>query len=132
MSRFAASIVRSKGDTVNEYIPVLIMFGIAAVVAASMTGLAELLGPKLSFREKMEPFECGENQIDSPHQRFSVRFFLVALLFIIFDIEAVFLFPWAVIFQQLGLFGFVEMVVFIFILAAGLAYVWKKGALEWE
>lgn len=116
----------------NEYIPVLIMFVIAAGIAGAMTGLAELLGPKLTFREKQEPFECGENQIDSPHQRFSIRFYLVALLFIVFDIEAVFLFPWSVIFQQLGLFGFAEMVVFIFILATGLVYVWKKGALEWE
>jgi NADH-quinone oxidoreductase subunit A len=117
---------------VNEYIPVLIMFVVAAGIAVAMTGLAQFLGPKVSFREKMEPFECGENQIDSPQQRFSIRFYLIALLFIIFDIEAVFLFPWSVIFQSLGIFGFAEMMVFIFILGVGLVYVWKKGALEWE
>ena len=108
------------------------MLVVAAGVAGAMIALSEFLGPKLKFREKMEPFECGENQIVSPKQRFSVRFYLVALMFIIFDIEAVFLFPWAVIFQPLGLFGFVEMMIFIAILAAGLVYVWKKGALEWE
>lgn len=116
----------------NPYVPVLLMMLVAAVVAAAVLGLAEFLGPKVSFREKMEPFECGENPIVSPKQRFSVRFYLVALMFIVFDIEAVFLFPWAVNFQALGLFGFVEMMVFVLILALGLAYVWKKGALEWE
>ncbi|MBI4666799.1 MAG: NADH-quinone oxidoreductase subunit A [Nitrospinae bacterium] len=97
-----------------------------------MLALSEFLGPKVTFREKMEPFECGENPITSPKLRFSVRFYLVALMFIVFDIEAVFLFPWAVNFIPLGLFGFAEMLVFIVILALGLAYVWKKGALEWE
>ncbi|MGK7346314.1 MAG: NADH-quinone oxidoreductase subunit A [Candidatus Nitrospinota bacterium M3_3B_026] len=116
----------------NQYVPVLLMLLAAAGVAAVMLGLSEFLGPKVRFREKMEPFECGENQIVSPKLRFSVRFYLVAMLFIVFDIEAVFLFPWAVIFQPLGIFGFVEMMVFIAILAAGLVYVWKKGALEWE
>lgn len=116
----------------NQYIPLLIMFALAAVIAGAMLGLSEFLGPKLTFREKMEPFECGENQIVSPKQRFSVRFYLVALMFIIFDLEAVFLFPWSVIFQSLGLFGFIEMMIFISILAVGLVYVWKKGALEWE
>lgn len=116
----------------NQYFPVLLMFIAGTGVAVAMLGLSELLGPKHKFREKMEPFECGENQVVSPKQRFSVRFYLVAMLFIVFDIEAVFLFPWAVIFKPLGLFGFAEMMVFIFILAVGLVYVWKKGALEWE
>jgi len=116
----------------NQYIPALLMLVLAAGVAGGMIAAAELLGPKLRFREKMEPFECGVNPVASPKQRFSVRFYLVAILFIVFDIEAVFLFPWAVIFQPLGMFGFVEMMVFIVILAAGLVYVWKKGALEWE
>jgi len=108
------------------------MFAVAGGIAGAMIGLSEFLGPRHVFREKMEPFECGENPIVSPKQRFSVRFYLVAMLFIVFDIEAVFLFPWAVIFQSLGLFGFVEMMIFILLLAAGLVYVWKKGALEWE
>lgn len=116
----------------NQYIPLILMFLVGGGIAAAMMALSEFLGPKVVFREKMEPFECGENQIVSPKQRFSVRFYLIAMLFIIFDIEAVFLFPWAVIFQSLGIFGFIEMMVFIGILGIGLAYVWKKGALEWE
>lgn len=116
----------------NQYIPVLLMAGAAIGTAVVMLGLSEFLGPRHTFREKMEPFECGENQIVSPKRRYSVRFYLIAMFFIIFDIEAVFLFPWAVIFQRLGIFGFVEMMIFILMLAAGLVYVWKKGALEWE
>lgn len=116
----------------NQYIPVLVMIVVAVGVAGVMIALSQFLGPKVTFREKMEPFECGENQIVSPKLRFSVRFYLIAMLFVIFDIEAVFLFPWAVIFQPLGIFGFIEMMVFIFLLGVGLVYVWKKGALEWE
>lgn len=116
----------------NQYIPVLLILIAAAGTAVAMIGLSELIGPKVRFREKLEPFECGENQIVSPKQRFSIRFYLVALMFIIFDIEAVFLFPWAEIFVPLGMFGFIEMLVFLVILAAGLVYIWKKGALEWE
>lgn len=116
----------------NQYIPVLIMGTVAVGIAGVMLFLSEFLGPKHVFREKMEPFECGENQIVSPKQRYSVRFYLIAMFFIIFDIEAVFLFPWAVIFQQLGMFGFIEMMVFILLLGVGLVYIWKKGALEWE
>ncbi|MFW2330730.1 MAG: NADH-quinone oxidoreductase subunit A [Nitrospinota bacterium] len=116
----------------EEYGSLLIFLVIGSIVSVGMLALAELFGPKVIFREKSAPFECGENQIDSPKGRFSIRFYLVALLFIIFDIEAVFLFPWAVVFKSLGLLGFVEMLVFIIILAIGLIYVWKKGALEWE
>lgn len=116
----------------SQYVPLIMMFVASAAVAAGMLVAASVLGPKNAFREKMEPFECGENPIVSPKLRFSVRFYLVALMFIVFDIEAVFLFPWAVIFQQLGMFGFMEMMVFLIILTFGLVYVWKKGALEWE
>ena len=80
----------------------------------------------------MEPFECGNDPIGNPRNRFSVQFFLIALLFIIFDVEVVFIFPWAVLFRQLGWYGFIEMAVFLVILIIGLFYVWKKGALEWE
>ena len=80
----------------------------------------------------MEPFECGESPLVSPHQRFSVKFYLVAVLFVLFDIEAIFFFPWAILFRRLGLFGFVEMLLFILILGIGLLYVWKRGGLDWE
>ena len=116
----------------NEYIPVLIMLLLAAATAVGMIVATTLIGPKKEFADKMEPFECGESPIVSPRQRFSVKFYLVALFFVIFDIEAVFVYPWAVLFRDLGLFGFIEMMIFISILAIGLIYVWRRGALEWE
>jgi NADH-quinone oxidoreductase subunit A len=116
----------------NEYIPVLIMLFLAAATAVGMLVATTLIGPRKKFADKMEPFECGESPIVSPKQRFSVKFYLVALFFVIFDIEAVFVYPWAVLFKDLGMFGFVEMMIFIAILAIGLIYVWKRGALEWE
>jgi NADH-quinone oxidoreductase subunit A len=116
----------------NEYVAVLIMLFLAVATAVGMLVATTLIGPKKKFADKMEPFECGESPIVSPNQRFSVKFYLVALFFVIFDIEAVFVYPWAVLFKDLGVFGFVEMMIFIFILAIGLVYVWRRGALEWE
>jgi NADH-quinone oxidoreductase subunit A len=116
----------------NEYIPVVIMLFLAGATAMGMLVATTLIGPKKKFADKMEPFECGESPIVSPKLRFSVKFYLVALFFVIFDIEAVFVYPWAVLFRDLGMFGFVEMMIFLFILTIGLIYVWKRGALEWE
>jgi NADH-quinone oxidoreductase subunit A len=116
----------------SEYIPVLIMIVLASSTSVGILVVTSLIGPKKRFSEKMEPFECGESPIVSPKLRFSVKFYLVALFFVIFDIEAVFLYPWAVLFKDLGWFGFVEMMIFIIILAIGLIYVWRRGALEWE
>jgi NADH-quinone oxidoreductase subunit A len=116
----------------SEYIPVLLMLLLAAATSVGILCVATFIGPKKRFAEKMQPFECGETPIVSPKQRFSVKFYLVALFFVIFDIEAVFLYPWAVVFKELGLFGFMEMMMFLGILAVGLIYVWKRGALEWE
>ncbi len=94
--------------------------------------LASILGPKLRFAEKQEPFECGEHQIVSPYQRFNIKFYMVAVSFIIFDVEVVFLYPWSLVFRDLGWFGFIAMVPFLLVLAIGLAYEWLKGGLEWE
>ncbi len=116
----------------NEYIPVLIMMLLAVATSVGMIVATTLIGPKKKFADKMEPFECGESPIVSPKLRFSIKFYLIALFFVIFDIEAVFLYPWAVLFKELGMFGFVEMMIFLVILAVGLIYVWKRGALEWE
>ncbi len=116
----------------NAYVAILIMLAVAVATSVGMLVATTLIGPRKSFPEKMEPFECGESQLVSPKLRFSVKFYLVALFFVIFDIEAVFLYPWAVLFKELGLFGFVEMMIFIAVLAVGLIYVWKRGALEWE
>ena len=115
----------------GEYSGVLLILAIGLIVAAGMLTLHQLLGPKREFDAKLEPFECGERQIVSPRQRFSVKFYMVAMLFILFDVEAVFLYPWGALFVELGWFGFIEMMTFVFVLAVGLAYVWMKGALEW-
>ncbi len=116
----------------EQYIGASLMLLFATGIAGGMVLMTSLLGPKKSFADKDEPFECGESQIVSPHQRFSVKFYLVAVLFILFDIEAVFLFPWAILFKKLGMFGFIEMFLFLLILGVGLLYVWKKGGLDWE
>ena len=91
-----------------------------------------LLGMRKPTPEKLTPYECGMQPVGTARDRFSVKFYLVAMLFLLFDIEAVFLFPWAVVYRDLKMFGFVEMVLFIAVVLAGYIYVWKKGALEWE
>lgn len=120
-------------DHLSPYASVAVVFGLAAFLALALTGLAAVLGPKRPSAVKGAPFECGsEPSPGDPHQRFAVKFYVVALLFIVFDVETVFLYPWAVLFRDLGWFGFVEMAIFVAVLALGLLYVWKKGALEWE
>lgn len=115
-----------------KYSALLFLLLLAVAVPVILVSLAYVSGPKQPTPQKHVPFECGVDPVGSPRKRFSVRFFLVALLFLIFDVETIFIFPWAVLFRELGVFGFIEMTVFLFILLLGLAYVWKKGALEWE
>jgi len=114
-----------------EYTGAVVILAIAIVLACALLGIHLLVGPRRSFAEKDEPFECGERPLASPHQRFSVKFYIVAMLFILFDVEAVFMYPWGALFQELGWFGFLEMTTFVIVLLGGLAYVWMKGALEW-
>ena len=116
----------------ESYLGAALLLIFAIAIACGMVLMASILGPKREFADKMEPFECGESQLVSPHQRFSVKFYLVAVLFVLFDIEAVFFFPWAILFKQLGMFGFIEMFLFIIILGVGLLYVWRRGGLDWE
>ena len=116
----------------SQYLPVVIMFGLGVVVVVTFLGLGRWLGPRNRTEEKLEAFECGNEPSGSAWGRFSVKFYMTAILFIIFDVEVVFMYPWAVQFRQLGWFGFAEMLVFIGILTVGLLYVWKKGALEWD
>jgi NADH-quinone oxidoreductase subunit A len=116
----------------TEYAGLGLFLLLGSAVVGGMLLATTLLGPKLRFAEKQEPFECGEHPLVSPYQRFSVKFYLVAVLFILFDVEIVFLYPWAVLFRELGWFGFVEMGIFLAVLVAGLAYAWMKGALDWE
>ena len=114
-----------------DFSGVLLMLALALLVAAGMLSAHRLLGPKREFDEKLDPFECGEKQIVSPKQRFSVKFYLVAMLFVIFDLEAVFFYPWGALFRDLGWFGMGAMSVFAVPLVVGLLYEWRKGALEW-
>jgi len=98
---------------------------------ATVLVLARLISPSRSSRTKAQTYETGESTVTDPWRPFPVRYYVFALLFLIFDVEAAFLYPWAVIYQDLGLYGFVEMVIFVSILTVGLAYAWKKGALKW-
>lgn len=115
-----------------EYASLLIVFAFSALIAFSLLLITTLLGPKNPSRVKSEPFECGVEPLMLPRGRFGVKFYLVAILFIIFDVELVFLFPWAVIFRKLGVAGLIEMVAFLGVVFVGLFYAWRKGALEWE
>ena len=116
----------------EAYTSALVLFVIIGITVLVMVLLSKLLGPKQPRPAKADVFECGSRPVGSPRERFSIQFYLVAILFLLFDIEAVFLFPWAVLYKELGIFGLVEMTVFLAILGAGLVYVFKRGALEWE
>ena len=114
------------------YVAVLVSFGIAAMVAGIFIGAGALIRPRRPSAVKAEAFECGNPSSGPAWGRFSVKFYLTAILFIVFDVEVVFLYPWAVVFRPLGMFGFVEMAIFVLVLTLGFAYVWRKGALQWE
>jgi NADH-quinone oxidoreductase subunit A len=116
---------------VADYTGVLVFLALGVGLVGSMLGLHLLLGPRREFAEKQEPFECGEKQIVSPRQRYAVKFYLVALLFVIFDVEAIYFYPWAAMFHELSWFGFGAMAVFTVPLVVGLIYEWMKGGLEW-
>ena len=115
-----------------EYVAIGLMIVLSTVVALIAIGLGYLFGPKKESAAKSMPYESGMNPYGEGTRRMPVRFYLIAVLFILFDIEVVFFLPWAITFRQLGLFGLIEMVVFITILLVGYVYAWKKGALEWE
>jgi NADH-quinone oxidoreductase subunit A len=121
----------------EQYYPIFLIFLIAGVVVTSITILTTIIGPTKVNRQKYLPFECGSDQIGDTRSRFSVKFYVIAIIFIIFDIETVFLYPWAVLYKDFsaaGLAGlmFTELALFMAVLGIGLAYVWRKGALEWE
>ena len=117
----------------SEYLPILILAGLALVFAVLSLAASSLLRPHRPNPVKLMPYECGNDPVRLPRgERFSVKFYVVAMLFIIFDIETIFLFPWAVSFRQLGLFGLIEMAVFIALVLVAYVYVWKKGGLDWS
>ncbi|HKI55164.1 MAG TPA: NADH-quinone oxidoreductase subunit A [Anaerolineales bacterium] len=115
-----------------EYVAIALMIGLATLIALIAIGLGGLFGPKKESKVKSMPYESGMNPYGEGTRRMPIRFYLIAVLFILFDIEVVFFLPWAITFRQLGWFGLIEMVVFIVILLVGYVYAWKKGALEWE
>jgi NADH-quinone oxidoreductase subunit A len=114
------------------YFPVLVQVVIAVAVACGLIGVSALLGKKAESPQKDMPYESGMIPVGSARERFSVKFYLVGMVFILFDIEAIFLYPWAVVYRQLKLFGFFEMVIFIALVLVGFFYVWRKGALDWS
>lgn len=116
----------------NQYFSVLLFLGVGVGLGLVLLSIGYILGPRSSDKEKESAYECGFEAFDDAHMKFDIRFYLVAILFIIFDLEIAFLFPWAVVLDKLGAFGLVSMFIFLFILVVGFIYEWKKGALEWE
>jgi NADH-quinone oxidoreductase subunit A len=116
----------------QSYTGLVFMLLLSFGIAGAMLAMALLFGPKNTTATKQLPFECGHPSTGTQNQRFSVRFYLVALLFVVFEIEVVFMYPWAVMYRSLGVVGLVEMAVFMAILAVGFVYVWRRGALDWE
>ena len=116
----------------GEYLPILLFLFVAIVIAVALLVIGWLLGPKRPGTEKNSPYECGFEAFEDARMKFDVRYYLVAILFIIFDLEIAFLFPWAVVFKEIGMTAIVAMAIFLGILVIGFIYEWKKGALEWE
>lgn len=119
-------------NLLQQYIPIAVLVGIALFFAVVLVVLSLSLGPRRPTARKLAPYESGIAPIGEAQRRLPVKFYLIAVLFILFDIEIIFLLPWAVTFRQLGLFGLVEVLVFVVILLIGYVWIWKKGALEWE
>ena len=120
------------GSDLHSYAPLLIHLLIAAALAGMLTAVLFLIGSGRSSRVKQEPYECGVPPTGDAREPFSVRFYLVAMVFILFDVEAIFLYPWAYVFRSLRWYGFAEMMIYIAILLVGYLYLWKKGALDWQ
>lgn len=119
-------------ELLRDYLPIAILLGVSTGLAIAMVTLGQILGPRKDTPAKRMPYESGMIPIGTAVRRMPVRFYLIAVLFVLFDIEVIFLLPYAVVLRKLGLFGLIEMLVFVMILLVGYVYVWKKGALEWE
>jgi NADH-quinone oxidoreductase subunit A len=116
----------------ESYFPVLVQVALAALIAGALVSISFFLGNRVKSAVKDSPYECGIVPTGNARERFSVKFYLVAIVFILFDIEAVFLYPWAVVYRELKMFAFYEMLLFIALVLAGFFYIWKKGALDWS
>jgi len=127
----SSSTSTGAAPSIYGYIPIILFFLIAVLLPVVLLGLSRLVQRRVFEREKLLPYECGVDPIGDARDRFSVRFYIVAMLFLIFDVETIFLFPWAIIYDKLAMFGLVEMLVFVGVLVVGYYYAWHKGALEW-
>src|SRR5207244_1898159 len=116
----------------EQYFPVLLFILVGIGIGMLLLGVGRLVSPNRPDAEKLSPYECGFEAFEDARMKFDVRYYLIAILFILFDLEIAFLFPWAVVLPEIGFFGFASMMVFLFILIIGFIYEWKKGALEWE
>ena len=116
----------------GEYLPILFFLAVSTTIGVVLLVLGYLLGPRRPGSDKLSPYECGFEAFEDARMQFDVRYYLIAILFIAFDLEIAFVFPWAVIFRSLGVTGLIEMGIFLGLLVLGFVYVWKKGALEWE
>lgn len=136
MIEFVYSLAKEFGEKMEallkEYLPILMFLGIALALACVLVMASYILAKRKPDAEKLSPYECGFAPFEDSRTQFDVRFYLVAILFIIFDLEIAFLFPWAITIQETGLVGFLSAFVFLFILTIGFIYEWRKGALEWE
>lgn len=119
-------------SVIDDYLPVLIFGALAVVIAGAMLGMSLICGHQKPYAEKLTAYECGFEAFDDARRRFDVRFYLVSILFIIFDLEVAFLFPWAVSLSRIGLYGFLSMMGFLGVLGIGFLYEWRKGALDWD
>ena len=119
-------------EYIENYTVILLMLGVVVVLAGAMLALSWLLGQHRPNPRKLSAYECGMTPTGDARGRFSVKFYLVAMVFILFDVEIVFLYPWAIIFHELRMFGFIEMALFLALVLSGFAYLWKKGALDWS
>ncbi len=116
----------------SNYFPVITLILIAAMIGLAPLLLGKLVRPRRPYTQKLSTYESGNPPIGEPRYKFSVKFYIIAMLFVVFDVEAVFLYPWAVAYDKIGIYGLVEMIIFIFILLIGYIYAWEKGALTWE
>ena len=130
--RYYINALKMNSNYLDNYGPLLLMFILAAGLSGAIIVVSVLVGKRKPSRVKDQPYECGVRPTGDAREPFSVHFYMVALVFILFDIEAIFLYPWALVYRELQLFGFVEMVLYIIILMVGYIFLWKKGALDWN